>query len=97
MADLWLTSIGAAPFKPGWTTDPSVLFSINEALGHVFPEAKSISIHMGIPVALIPVVVAASWQLTGFAMSVYIAGLATPLSSLAFFNLPMCGTTSSSA
>jgi glucose/mannose transport system permease protein len=73
----WLTSIGAAPFKPGWTTDPSVLFSINEALGHVFPEAKSISIHMGIPIALIPVVVAACWQLTGFAMSMYIAGLAT--------------------
>ena len=56
----WLTSIGAAPFKPGWTTDPAVLFSINEALGHVFPDAKSISIHIGIPIALIPVVVAAS-------------------------------------
>jgi glucose/mannose transport system permease protein len=73
----WLVSIGAAPFKPGWTTDPSVLFSINDALGHVFPDAKSISVHLGIPIALIPVVVAASWQLTGFAMSMYIAGLAT--------------------
>src|SRR6516225_11962794 len=72
-----ITAMGAAPFKPGWTTDPSVLFSINEALGHVFPEAKSISIHMGIPIAVIPVVVAACWQLTGFAMSMYIAGLAT--------------------
>jgi glucose/mannose transport system permease protein len=73
----WLVSIGAAPFKPGWTTDPSVLFSINDALGHVFPAVKGLSVHLGIPIALIPVVVAASWQLTGFAMSMYIAGLAT--------------------
>jgi len=73
----WLVSIGAAPFKPGWTTDPSVLFSINDALGHVFPEAQKISVHLGIPIALIPVVVAACWQLTGFAMAMYIAGLAT--------------------
>jgi glucose/mannose transport system permease protein len=73
----WLVSIGAAPFKPGWTTDPSVLFSINDALGHVFPEAQKLSVHLGIPIALIPVIVAASWQLTGFAMSMYIAGLAT--------------------
>ena len=32
---------------------------------------------MEFPMALIPVVVAAAWQLTGFAMSMYIAGLAT--------------------
>jgi glucose/mannose transport system permease protein len=73
----WLVSIGAAPFRPGWTTDPSVLFSINNALGHVFPDAQKLSVHLGIPIALIPVVVAASWQLTGFAMSMYIAGLST--------------------
>ena len=73
----WLVSIGAAPFKPGWTTDPSVLFSINDALCRVWPAAKSLSVHFGIPIALIPVVVAAGWQLTGFAMSMYIAGLAT--------------------
>ena len=73
----WLVSIGGAPFKPGWTTDPAVLFSINDALGHVFPGVHNISVHLGIPMAMIPVVVAASWQLTGFAMSMYIAGLAT--------------------
>ncbi|MBV8352279.1 MAG: sugar ABC transporter permease, partial [Verrucomicrobia bacterium] len=73
----WLTSIGAAPLKPGWTTDPSVLLSVNDALGHVFPAARSLTVHLGIPIALIPVVVAAGWQLTGFAMSMYIAGLAT--------------------
>jgi glucose/mannose transport system permease protein len=73
----WLVSIGGAPFKPGWTTDPSVLLSVNDALGHVFPAVRNLSVHLGIPIALIPVVVAASWQLTGFAMSMYIAGLAT--------------------
>jgi glucose/mannose transport system permease protein len=73
----WLVSIGSAPLKPGWTTDPSVLFSVNDALGHVFPGVRHLSVQYGIPMALIPVVVAAAWQLTGFAMSMYIAGLAT--------------------
>jgi glucose/mannose transport system permease protein len=73
----WLVSVGATPFKPGWTTDPSVFWSVNDALGHVFPGMRHLSTHFGIPIALIPVVVAASWQLTGFAMSMYIAGLAT--------------------
>src|ERR1700693_2131561 len=73
----WLVSIGSAPFRPGWTTDPAVLFSVNDALGHVFPAVRNLSVHLGIPIALIPVVVAASWQLTGFAMSMYIAGLST--------------------
>src|SRR6201987_1817266 len=73
----WLVSIGSVPFKPGWTTDPGVLFSINDSLGHVFPAVRNLSVHLGIPIALMPVVVAASWQLTGFAMSMYIAGLST--------------------
>jgi glucose/mannose transport system permease protein len=73
----WLVSIGSAPLKPGWTTDPSVLLSVNDALGHVFPGVRHLSVQYGIPMALIPVVVAAAWQLTGFAMSMYIAGLAT--------------------
>ena len=54
-----------------------VILSVNDALGNVFPAVKHLSVQFGIPIALIPVVVAASWQLTGFAMSMYIAGLAT--------------------
>jgi glucose/mannose transport system permease protein len=42
----WLVSIGAAPFKPGWTTDPSVLFSINNVVSSVFPAAKNLSIRL---------------------------------------------------
>jgi glucose/mannose transport system permease protein len=72
-----ITSMGGPPFKPGWTTDPSVLFSINDWLGNVFPAVKDMSIQLGIPVALIPVVIAAAWQLTGFSMAMYIAGMAT--------------------
>jgi glucose/mannose transport system permease protein len=72
-----ITSMGGPPFKPGWTTDPSVLFSINDWLGNIFPAVKDMSIQLGIPVALIPVVIAAAWQLTGFSMAMYIAGMAT--------------------
>jgi glucose/mannose transport system permease protein len=74
----WLiTSMGGPPLKPGWTTDPTVLFSLNDWLGVIFPALKTASIQWGIPLALIPVVVAAAWQLTGFAMAMYIAGMAT--------------------
>src|SRR5260370_32370673 len=73
----WLISIGSAPLKPGWTTDPSVLLSVNDALVHVFPGVRHLSVQYGSPIALIPVVVAACWQLTGFAMSMSIAALAT--------------------
>src|SRR6516165_6386416 len=72
-----ITSMGGTPFKPGWTTDPTVLFSINNWLGAIFPGVKTMSVHLGIPIALIPVVVAACWQLTGFSMAMYIAGMST--------------------
>jgi glucose/mannose transport system permease protein len=72
-----IQAFGGPPLHPGWTTDPSVLFSLNNWLGTLFPAIKGMSIQLGIPMALIPVVIAAAWQLTGFAMSMYIAGLAT--------------------
>jgi len=72
-----IQGLGGPPLHPGWTTDPAVLFSLNNWLGALFPPIKSMSIQLGIPMALIPVIIAAAWQLTGFAMSMYIAGLAT--------------------
>jgi glucose/mannose transport system permease protein len=72
-----ITSLGGPPLKPGWTTDPSVLFPLNDWLGNLFPALKHESIQLGIPVAMIPVVIAAAWQLTGFSMAMYIAGMAT--------------------
>lgn len=58
-----LRGIGIAD-PPGWTTDPTILGGIDFE-----------KIELGIPVALIPIVVAAAWQLTGFAMAMYLAGL----------------------
>ena len=72
-----IQGLGGPPLHPGWTTDPTVLFSLNNWLGALFPPIKTMSIQLGIPMALIPVIIAAAWQLTGFAMSMYIAGLAT--------------------
>jgi glucose/mannose transport system permease protein len=50
--------------KPSWFTDPDVLFGFK--LGEI---------EAGIPVALFPVVVAATWQLAGFTMAMYLAGI----------------------
>jgi glucose/mannose transport system permease protein len=70
-----LAAFGASPLKPGWITDPAVLFSVNDILAKVFPRTNDFAVQIGIPVALMPVVIAASWQLSGFAMAMYIAGL----------------------
>jgi glucose/mannose transport system permease protein len=71
-----LASVGAPPLKPGWITDPSVLCPLNDILAKALPMVNDLAVQIGIPVALIPVVIAASWQLSGFAMAMYIAGLA---------------------
>jgi glucose/mannose transport system permease protein len=55
---------------PGWTTDTNVW-------GVVAGPGEHLRIELGIPVALIPIVLAASWQLMGFAMAMYLAGLAS--------------------
>jgi glucose/mannose transport system permease protein len=49
---------------PAWSTDPQVLLGFD--LGNI---------EAGIPVALLPVVVAATWQLAGFTMAMYLAGI----------------------
>lgn len=66
----WLLGqIGLGPIKPGWLTNPDVIGSI--------PMPDAVKAQMGIPMALIPVVIAAVWQLSGFAMAMYLAGLGT--------------------
>jgi glucose/mannose transport system permease protein len=70
-----LQSLGLGPLKPGWMTDPAVVFQLNDALGAIFPPARNLQVQLGIPIALIPVVIAAMWQLSGFAMAAYLAGL----------------------
>ena len=72
-----LESAGVEPLKPGWITDPRVVFQVNDALATIVPWADGISAKLGIPLAMVPVVIAASWQLSGFAMAMYLAGLGT--------------------
>jgi glucose/mannose transport system permease protein len=49
---------------PAWSTDANVLLGFDVG-----------QIEAGIPVALVPVVVAATWQLAGFTMAMYLAGI----------------------
>jgi glucose/mannose transport system permease protein len=72
-----LAALGAASLKPGWLTDPQVLLSVNALLAHVWPAVGDLQVRLGIPAAIIPVVIAAAWQLSGFAMAMYLAGLGT--------------------
>lgn len=72
-----LTELGLEPLKPGWTTDPNVVLQVNDALAAVWPAAGDLQVKLGIPVALIPVAIAATWQLSGFVMAMYIGGMAT--------------------
>jgi glucose/mannose transport system permease protein len=72
-----LQQLGLAPLKPGWTTDPTVILQVNKALTAIWPAATDWQVRLGIPVAMIPVAIAAVWQLSGFVMAMYIGGMAT--------------------
>jgi glucose/mannose transport system permease protein len=72
-----LTQMGMGPLKPGWTTDPNVILQLNTALAQIWPAASQLPIKWGIPLAMIPVAIAATWQLSGFVMAMYLGGMAT--------------------
>ncbi len=72
-----LVKLGAGPLQPGWATDPSVVLKLNSALAAIWPAAGKLQVQLGIPVAIIPVAIAATWQLSGFVMAMYIGGMAT--------------------
>lgn len=72
-----LASVGAGPFKPGWITDPTVAWQLNGVIASVYPPAAEWSLKLGVPLAMIPVAMAAAWQLSGFAMAMFLAGLGT--------------------
>jgi glucose/mannose transport system permease protein len=72
-----LSHLGISPLKPAWLTDPTVWPPLNDRLAEIFPSAASLQIDIGVPLALIGVAIAASWQLSGFAMATFLAGLAT--------------------
>lgn len=62
---------------PKWITDPAVVGDVSGALRTILPGGEFLQIKMGIPLAIIPVVIAASWQLGGFAMANFLAALST--------------------
>lgn len=70
-----LNALGIGPLHPGWLTDPTVVASVNGALSQVLLGVSKLQVEFGIPMALVPVVIAAGWQLGGFAMVMYLAGL----------------------
>lgn len=68
-----LGAIGLPEFWPPWLTTPDVVGDI----GAWVPGLDGIKAPLGLPLAMIPVVIAAVWQLSGFAMAMYLAGLGT--------------------
>lgn len=66
-----LRSVGLSD-PPGWTTDSTIIGALNNPDGMGF-----LKVQLGIPVAIIPIVVAAAWQLLGYAMAMFLAGLAS--------------------
>ncbi|GAB4437424.1 MAG: sugar ABC transporter permease [Anaerolineae bacterium] len=72
-----LAQLGLGPLKPGWITDPNVALPLNDLLAQIWPAAGGLQMKLGIPMALIPVAIAATWQLSGFIMAMYLGGMAT--------------------
>jgi len=68
-----LDAIGLPAFSPAWLTTPEVVGD----LASWIPFLDGINAQLGLPLAMIPVVIAATWQLSGFAMAMYLAGLGT--------------------
>lgn len=65
------------PLSPAWLTSPTVVGDVSGVLEQIVPGGHFINTQLGIPLALIPVVIAASWQLMGFVMAMFLAGLAS--------------------
>jgi len=61
--NIFLEKIG---ISPQWYTDTAILFGFDLD-----------QIEMGIPIALFSVILAAIWQMTGFSLAMYLAGLAS--------------------
>lgn len=72
-----LEQMGYGPFAPKWIADPTVAFALNKWLGQLIPALGALRVKLGLPMALIPVVIAAVWQLSGFAMAMILAGMGT--------------------
>ncbi len=75
--NLLLGKLNLSPLK--WYTDPTVLYilpdsTLGQALNSVGLSFLT-SAKFGLPVAIISVVIAATWQMSGFVMAMYLAGV----------------------
>ncbi len=77
--NLLAQSLGFKNFKPGWYTDPTILYiSPDSGVGHIL---NSIGLgaltvdKIGISIGVISLVIAATWQYSGYTMAMYLAGL----------------------
>ncbi len=68
-----LSRLGLPEFWPPWLTTPEIAGD----LARWIPALDGLRTQVGLPLAMIPVVIAATWQLSGFAMAMYLAGLGT--------------------
>lgn len=68
-------SIRGEELRPEWLTSATTLGDVSALLEKIIPGGTFIQVQMGIPLALIPVIIATSWQLLGFAMAMFLAGL----------------------
>ena len=70
---------GLDPATNRWFTDPTVLhIAQDSAAGKILGDIGLgflASTNIGIPVALLSIVIAATWQMSGFVMALYLAGL----------------------
>ncbi len=72
-----LQQFGLSPLRPGWITDPTVVAQLNTVLAYAWPPAAGWQVKWGIPLAMVPIAIAATWQLSGFVMALYVGGMAT--------------------
>jgi glucose/mannose transport system permease protein len=66
--NLLLKNMGLARLQSAWITDSTIWPN-----GGWFPEWSKT--RLGVPLAMLPVVAAATWQMSGFTMAMYLAGL----------------------
>jgi glucose/mannose transport system permease protein len=70
---------GLDPATNRWFTDPTVLsIPPNSAVGQILGDIGLgflASTNFGIPIAMMSIVIAATWQMSGFVMALYLAGL----------------------
>ncbi len=77
--NLLVQALGFKDFKPGWYTDPTVWFVPADSLVGQFLTNIGLGVvasdKFGLSMGVIALVIAATWQMSGYTMAMYLAGL----------------------